>query len=141
MKKLRNLLPHALFVLYLAVLLRLTVFRAGMLHNGLFSGRMNLPVFTAYGQLLSWGSYFHAFYLFVGNIVWFIPLGWYLKREQHSFFAALLTGFVFSFCIEALQFILGCGVSETDDLVLNTLGAGCGALLYLLLHPRSQRSA
>jgi len=134
LKKLRNLLPHALFVLYLAALLRLTVFRADMLHNGLFSGRMNLPLFTAYRQLLSWGSYFHAFYLFVGNIVWFIPLGWYLKREHFSFFSALLTGFILSFCIEALQFMLGCGIFETDDLILNMLGTACGAVIGLLFY-------
>ncbi|MBR5231444.1 MAG: VanZ family protein [Clostridia bacterium] len=132
MKKLRNLLPRALFILYLAVLLRLTVFRAGMLHNGLFSGRMNLPVFTAYGQLLSWGSYFHAFYLFVGNIVWFVPLGWFLSREGFPFLPALLTGFLLSLAIESLQFVFGCGITETDDLILNTLGTACGVLLCIL---------
>ena len=28
--------------------------------------------------------------------------------------------------IECAQFVLGCGVSETDDLLLNTLGAMAG---------------
>ena len=141
MKRFRHLLPHGLFILYLAALLRLTVLRAGLLNNGLFSGRMNLPLFTAYRQLISWGSYFHAFYLFFGNIVWFVPLGWYLSREGFPFLPALLTGFLLSLAIESLQFVFGCGITETDDLVLNTLGTGCGAALCMLLRRCSRKAA
>ena len=67
MKKGRALFVHALFLLYMAALLRLTVFRSGAFSHKLLSGRFNLIPGVAYMQLLSWGSYFHAFYLFFGN--------------------------------------------------------------------------
>jgi len=121
---------HALFFLYLAALLRITVFRTSALANGFFSGRFNLTPGVAYMQLLSWGSYFHAFYLFFGNIVWFVPFGLYLRRQGLRFFSCFLCGVGLSLLIESLQYILGCGVTETDDLLLNTCGAAIGALLY-----------
>lgn len=139
MKKLRSALPHILFAIYLAALLRLTVVRDSVLSGVLLSGKLNLSPFTAYLQLLSWGSYYHAAYLFFGNIFWFMPLGLYLKRQKWPFLPALLCGFLLSFMIEALQYILGCGVTETDDLILNTLGTALGFLLGLIL--RSKKAA
>lgn len=134
MKKLRFLTAHVLFLFYLAVLLRLTVFRSGAFSHGIFSGRLNLMPGVAYMQLLSWGSYFHAFYLFFGNIAWFVPLGMYLKWRGKSFFTCTAGGLALSLLIEAAQFVLGCGITETDDLLLNTCGAALGALLWSLLH-------
>jgi len=122
-----------LFFVYLAALLRLTVFRSGAFSHALLSGRFNLTPGTAYMQLISWGSYFHAFYLFFGNISWFMPLGMYLRWRGHSFFTCLLYGTGLSFLIEAAQYILGCGVTETDDLLLNTLGAALGVILYEII--------
>ena len=124
---------HTLFFLYIFVLLRLTVLRSGAFSHRLFSGRFNLTPGVAYMQLLSWGSYFHAFYLFFGNIVWFMPLGMYLRWLRLRFFACLLWGAACSLLIETFQFILGSGITETDDLLLNTCGAIIGALFFNLL--------
>jgi len=124
---------HLLFAVYLLVLLRLTVLRTGALTHGLFSGRVNLPPFTAYRQLLSWGSWFHAAYLFFGNIAWFMPLGFYLRWQKKAFWRSLMTGLFLSLLIESLQFTLGCGIFETDDLILNTVGAAFGYMTFPLL--------
>ena len=35
-------------------------------------------------------------------------------------------GLLLSLLIECAQFVLGCGISEIDDLLLNTLGAMAG---------------
>ena len=134
----KKLLGHALFLLYMAALLRLTVFRSGAFSHGFFSGRFNLTPGVAYMQLLSWGSYFHAFYLFFGNIAWFMPLGLYLHRRGTSFFACVALGFLLSLFIETAQFVLGCGVSETDDLLLNTCGAAIGWVLGTVLQRKKR---
>jgi glycopeptide antibiotics resistance protein len=42
-------------------------------------------------------------------------------------------GFVLSFIIEFLQFAFGVGVSEVDDLILNTLGTYIGFQIFRLL--------
>lgn len=127
-----------LFFLYLAVVLRITVFRSGFGTYALFGGKLNFTVFAAYLPLLRahrWGTFV---YLFFGNIVWFIPFGFFLHRFGRSLPQALLLGLAFSLVIEILQFIFATGISELDDLILNTAGAGLGALTKLSRTSRSR---
>lgn len=122
-------LEYFLFVLYAAALLRITVFRSGCFSRPLCSGRVNFMPGMAYKDLISWQSYRTAAYLFFGNIAWFIPLGWFLRRRGWDFWACALCGLAVSLLIEGGQFVLGTGLSETDDLILNTLGAMAGYLV------------
>jgi glycopeptide antibiotics resistance protein len=46
----------------------------------------------------------------------------------------LLSGLFLSLVIEFLQYAFGTGISEADDLILNTLGALIGYALYRLIH-------
>ncbi len=182
-----------LAVLWLAALLRLTVFRDGCFSHGLFSGRMEWDAFAYYAKLARVGNWRYFTYLFVGNLVWFVPVGvlaWLREagsagRETRTLrkhadgkvpslqagaarnadgrvpslqagaarnadgrvpslqagadrkadkqclslralLRAALFGFLLSLGIETMQYILGSGVSELDDLILNTAGAVLG---------------
>lgn len=115
---------------YLLLLLRLTVFRPGCFTHGLCRGRVNLAPGIAYRDLLSWGSGRLAARLFWGNIVCFIPLGVMGGRKNKGFAACMLLGGAVSLLIETGQFVLGSGVLETDDLLLNTLGTLAGGGLH-----------
>ena len=42
----------------------------------------------------------------------------------------LLAGFLGSLFIELSQFVLQCGASQTEDLIMNTIGAGIGYWIY-----------
>ena len=66
---------QVLAVLWLAALLRLTVFRDGCFSHGLFSGRMEWDAFAYYAKLARVGNWRYFTYLFVGNLVWFAPVG------------------------------------------------------------------
>lgn len=132
---------NTLFYAYLALLLRLTVLRDGAFSHGLFTGRLNLRPGYAYMQLLSWGSYMRAAYLFFGNIAWFMPLGLYLHAQKWDFFACALAGFGLSLLIECAQYVLGCGISEVDDLLLNLLGAMAGYACLPLFKRRNKKNA
>ena len=69
-----------------------------------------------------------SLYLFGGNIVCFIPFGMYLQwRKQWKLKTIAVMGLFFSLFIETMQYVLGTGVSELDDLILNTLGTVIGA--------------
>jgi glycopeptide antibiotics resistance protein len=57
--------------------------------------------------------------------------------KRHSFIKVILTGFMFSFIIETLQFVFYKGVAEIDDLILNSLGILIGYCLYKLLFKQS----
>ncbi|NBH17351.1 VanZ family protein [Clostridiaceae bacterium] len=119
-----------MFGLYMTVLLRITVFRSSFSLYSLFQkGTLNLTLFADYLPLLYQGRWLRFLYLFVGNIVWFIPFGafWYGIGIRRDMRRILLLGFLFSLTIETLQFVFGTGVSELDDLILNTFGVWVGA--------------
>lgn len=69
-------------------------------------------------------------YLFVGNIIWFVPFGFYLRHfgKVRKLWQIWLLGLLFSFAIEFLQYVFGTGISELDDLILNSFGAWIGAI-------------
>ena len=114
--------------LWIAVLLRITVFRNGCFSNGFFSGRVVGDAFANYLKLARLGNWRYFSYLFFGNLVWFVPVGILTKLRGGQLWQAVLVGFILSLSIETAQFVLGSGISEFDDLILNTLGALLGYL-------------
>ena len=131
-------------LLWLAVLLRITVFRNGCFSHGFFSGRIEWDAFAYYLKLVREGNWWYFIYLFFGNLIWFVPLGILTKLWGLRLWQALLAGFLLSLSIETAQFVLGSGVSELDDLILNTLGALLGylgtALFLHLFHRRNRHN-
>lgn len=119
---------YLLLLAYLAVLLRITVFRSGCFSHGLFTGRVELRAFAYYARLVRVKNWRYFTYLFVGNLIWFAPMGIWAAIRGKGPGTVLLWGFGLSLLVETGQFVLGSGVSELDDLILNTLGAGLGWL-------------
>ena len=130
-----------LLLLWFIFILKETVFRSGFLQYPLFSnGNFNLEMFS---DLIS--VYRHNVYTFiylcVGNIVTFIPFGFlvlplFRGKNNRAFLLTLLFGFLLSLTIELAQWAFGVGVSEIDDLILNTFGVALGALLCLPFRKR-----
>ena len=126
-----------LFFLYLIIVLRITVFRSTFsLQQLCQNGKINLTLFEGYIALLRQKNWFSFGYLFLGNILWFVPFGMYLQymKKTKTLFCATVCGFLFSFLIETMQFVFGTGLSELDDLILNTFGTWVGAALGSRLH-------
>ncbi len=133
MSRLRKRKITVLFWLYLLIVLRITVFRSTFtLQHLCRNGKIVLTLFDGYIDLIRQGNWFSFTYLFFGNIIWFVPFGMYLqyRGKTRTLWYAAIYGFLFSLCIETMQYIFGTGLSELDDLVLNTLGAWIGALLF-----------
>lgn len=131
-----------LFLIYLIILFRITVFRSGFsLASIMEKGTINLTLFQEYIPLIQQGRWFRFLYLFVGNIIWFVPFGsWLLASGKVAEVRkAALCGLVLSLLIETMQYIFGTGVSELDDLVLNTLGAWIGGAAVALYRFCRQR--
>ncbi len=138
-RKLERWLLPSLFALWLTVLLRITVFRPGCLTHGLFSGRVEWVPFVYLAKLIEVGYWRYFTYLFVGNLIWFVPAGIFVRLHdvrrtaegaprRHGLFRAAAFGFALSLGIELSQFVLGSGVTEVEDLILNTTGAVLGWL-------------
>ena len=74
-----------------------------------------------------------------GNFIMLFPLGIYLPllyrklRRLSGFFAVLLISFLVSVGIEVLQLATNYRSTDVDDIMLNTLGACLGFLLYFLI--------
>ena len=75
----------------------------------------------------------------IGNFVMLFPLGIYLPllfirlRRFSGFFAVLLISFIVSVGIEVLQLATSYRSTDIDDVILNTMGACFGFLIYQLL--------
>lgn len=133
MSRHKKFLLWALFILYLVALLKITVFRDDFGQYNLCSGTIVwVPFVELFGQILH-TSFSRFVYLFIGNLIWFVPFGLLLPLLTRRRSSTLLLGFFLSLCIESLQFIFGTGVSEVEDLILNTSGTAIGYGLYLLL--------
>ena len=132
MKRICKIIITILFLSYLAIVLRITVFRSTFtLQHLCQNGKIILTLFEGYIDLVRRGDWFAFTYLFVGNIVWFVPFGMYLQYmgKQRTLLRTAISGFLFSLLIETMQYVFGTGFSELDDLVLNTLGAWIGGVL------------
>lgn len=119
-------LKWIVFVLYLCVLLRITVFRSGWTEFQLFSGSVELVPFQSIFSYLTAEQWQYFLYLFGGNILWFVPYGMFLASWNKELGSCILLGAVFSLVIELMQFVLGTGYSETEDILLNSLGVVLG---------------
>lgn len=72
---------------------------------------------------------------YLGNILLFIPFGFLLPllwKRQRPFWKTTSCGFLLSLAIELSQ-LFNRRISDIDDLLMNTLGAFAGWLLWLLL--------
>lgn len=72
-----------------------------------------------------------------GNVVGFIPFGLILpiiSRNSRSFFFITFSGLTLSFFVEVTQLISKVGCFDVDDMILNTLGAAIGYILFTIAH-------
>lgn len=127
------------FVLYIAVLFYLVFLSDSYGRNNheiLRYQNMNLvPFKTVQRYMNAWNSVNPMIVItnIYGNIAAFLPFGFLgpvvldrLKGFLSLFFFSLLL----SLGIEVIQGLLGVGVVDVDDLILNVLGALIGYLLY-----------
>lgn len=70
-----------------------------------------------------------------GNVIGFVPYGYILPvvtRRMQSGFLIILSGFCLSLTVEIIQLITKVGCFDVDDLILNTMGAALGYLLFFI---------
>lgn len=136
----RKLRPGRLVALaYLAALIQITVIRGGVDWAQLMTATRDaprlVPLQTTLEELRA-GAWPFAYHV-AGNMIWFVPLGMILSRRR-TIWQTLAIGAAVSLGLEAMQWMLGTGVSDVDDVLLNALGALLGAALYQALRGRSK---
>ena len=137
----------AIFILYSATLFYLVFLANEYGRNNseiLRYNDINLVPFKTINNYLNAWEYVSAKVIITnifGNIAAFLPLGFLgpvvlrrLNTLKHVFFFSL----ALSFSIEGIQGLLGVGVVDVDDLILNVLGAVIGYGLYVLMKNRKK---
>ena len=120
---------RTLFVLYAIFLFSIAVWRPWRTPGPPFSRAWDLVPFTDLGDLWRAGLVPFTF-LVVGNVACFVPFGFGLPALTRLRRAVVPLCFLGSLLIECLQWAFGTGMSQTEDLVLNTLGAAIGYGLF-----------
>lgn len=139
--------PHEVwlmvFVIYLAGLASLTVLpivelgAEGLQFRLYGRGHLNLVplrIISDSLRMAAQGDHTYLLINFWGNIAVFLPIGFFpmLLFRKMTVAKAVLIGFGATLFIEVCQIAIQRD-SDVDDLILNTLGAFLGALLYRLL--------
>jgi len=131
-----------LFAAYLILLLKITVFRK-MTHGVQSVNLIPFATITEYFQFIISGNRIIGIINVFGNILAFLPFGYltaFVFPKMRKSSRILVLTAVFSIVIEVFQFILACGSSDIDDVILNALGGVMGYWVYVamskLLRPK-----
>lgn len=122
------------FIVYLLFLIYLTFF-AQRYGRGFIHRSINLTPFKTVMLYLNspYNSRNNTIMNIAGNIVAFMPMGFLLPlaaEKLKNFMKVLLFVLLATIAIETLQYVIGVGVSDIDDVILNTLGGVIGYLFY-----------
>lgn len=140
-KKIVNMALGVIFVGYIIVMSKILFFKYIPLTDVFNSDRevirsVNLiPFHTINRYYTNFSNSSIALLNVIGNILIFIPLGIYLKifKKDINFIKCVIIAFLTSLCVEILQFGFGIGITDVDDIILNTLGGAIGFIIYKIL--------
>lgn len=144
-KKANKKVVSLIFIIYCLILLKLILFKypralikellvcwnLEMLDRNIKDANF-IPFSSIRRDILTLNSYYIKVLIY--NIMAFIPMGFLLplisKRARNMYFTIIIA-IVFSSLIEISQLITVLGTFDIDDILLNTLGALIGYVLYL----------
>lgn len=123
---------YLLTIAYLSALIQITALRIGLVTPRWLGGSICLiPLQTTLQEASSglWPLIYHI----IGNMIWFVPLGIILPcySDKWKGLRILFCSGALSLMIECIQYVLGTGISDIDDIILNALG---GLLGFYLCH-------
>ncbi|MEO6728517.1 MAG: VanZ family protein [Candidatus Dojkabacteria bacterium] len=140
--KLRQILLYLFLIAYLYFLVHILLFKNVAITDVFSVSRiidrpLELIPFKSSLDILTNGRGFAMIEL-LGNIIFFVPLGIYLKmfkvKETLLKYAYLI--FAISLSVEVIQFTFGLGVADIDDVILNTIGGVLGVFIFMQLESK-----
>lgn len=102
----------------------------------------NVIPFETISSFMKHGNFLRAFSNIAGNIIIFIPLGYFIRMFSSRFNKCLDVTFIclsVSVLFECLQYVFYLGSLDIDDVILNTIGGALGYLIYKFLHQLVKR--
>lgn len=143
----RRLVRMALFIAYLTALFYVTLlawnYGASLGPVGPGGRNYNIIPFRSIYRIAVFSPTINdPIRILIGNIVLFVPLGFlipsiWIKLRRIGY--AIAIGFCVSLLIEGSQFLFTYRVANVDDVILNTLGAITGYILFSILSSLKKR--
>jgi glycopeptide antibiotics resistance protein len=124
-----RIIGAVLAVVFIAVILYITVFSRNERHLG-----VDLIPFSSFERVKSQPEMYRSMLM---NVLLFVPPGLSLPfvfggSTVKRILLTILTGFLLSVIVEAIQYFGVLGMAETDDVLCNTLGTVIGSCAYPL---------
>ena len=134
-EQLMRRLGQFIFLLYVLVLIKTILFKFVTLGNlgGAFftaSRNCNFIPFKSIADLFKNASAGQALRNILGNILLFMPIGWLIPVATEYEREAPFFGLCISIFFEVAQLAFAMGRTDVDDIILNTLGALAGYIVY-----------
>ncbi|MCM3023160.1 VanZ family protein [Heyndrickxia ginsengihumi] len=126
----KTIYVYALLIASILFIIDLTMLPHSQLSIGVNKGFLNLNPLLMFQQQES----FYSFIINVGgNIFLFVPFSFFLSMIMKNvrMSKVVLIGCCFSVAIECIQLFMPNRCTDIDDVLLNTMGAYVGYLLYL----------
>ena len=133
-KALRGL-GKVLFVLYIGFLIYFLIFSDWYGRTGeMQEYHYNLVLFKEIKRFWQYRHQLGFFAMFTnlfGNVIIFIPFGFFLSKYRRCF-ATLFWSFGLSLCVETFQLLTKVGSFDVDDILLNTIGGVAGHIIFVI---------
>ena len=136
-KALRGL-GKVLFVLYIGFLIYFLIFSDWYGRTGeMQEYHYNLVLFKEIKRFWQYRHQLGFFAMFTnlfGNVIIFIPFGFFLPMasKYRRCFATLFWSFGLSLCVETFQLLTKVGSFDVDDILLNTIGGVAGHIIFVI---------
>ena len=136
-KALRGL-GKVLFVLYIGFLIYFLIFSDWYGRTGeMQEYHYNLVLFKEIKRFWQYRHQLGFFAMFTnlfGNVIIFIPFGFFLPMasKYRSCIATLFWSFGLSLCVETFQLLTKVGSFDVDDILLNTIGGVAGHIIFVI---------
>lgn len=127
-----------LFVLYIAFIIYFLLFSDWYGRTGARADyHYNLVLFREIKRFWRYRQQVGLFAMFTnlfGNVIIFIPLGFFMPMasKRRNFFVTTFYSFGLSLGVEVFQLISRVGSFDVDDLLLNTIGGMLGYIFYVI---------
>lgn len=139
-KKTIRLLGRILFVIYILALVYFLFLSEGYGRRDMQDQdyHYNLVLFREIRRFWIYRNkvgFLAAFLNISGNVIGFLPFGFILPimhRNMKNFWLVTLLGFTLSMFVETLQLVFKVGCFDVDDLLLNTIGAALGYIIFII---------
>lgn len=139
-KKTIRLLGRILFVIYILALVYFLFLSEGYGRRDMQDQdyHYNLVLFREIRRFWIYRNkvgFLAAFLNISGNVIGFLPFGFILPimhRNMKNFWLVTLLGLTLSMFVETLQLVFKVGCFDVDDLLLNTIGAALGYIIFII---------